>query len=685
MGAVYLAQDEVLERPVALKVLLGSLARNVEHVRRFQREARAAARMNHPNIVRIYEAGLREGIPFMAMEYVDGESFDRFLMRNGAMHWRRALEVALQMAQALACAHEQGVVHRDVKPANMLIDKAGRLRLADFGIARVRDQSSGLTDHDAFIGTPEFMSPEQCLGATEIGAASDLFSLGVTLYRMISGRMPFTGSSTASLIASICHDEPPRLNRLIVDVPDDVARLVARLMDKNPQNRPESAVLVAATISELLESDGGTSAISAALDAFIRDQAQPREVELWTTPTPGEKKPLPRRHARVKGEPTASKPGISIAARWAAAVLVVGGLAAAGGWTLLAPQRVEAAPLLGKEAFTMVAPGFYKVALPEGPWQAKALRWLPDAREVLVLLEGKSTGGFAGACGVVRVSAEDGAIHSVVAPASPWRGEPATSLPALALWNNALLRPAPMEGAQGWALVAQNTAMSSPGKKALGLLPAKPLAFASGPLGIVVAVEHAQGQMLYAVREGNAEPLCAEPLWMAAPLLQCSADGQWVYAQLKENGDEALWRVALADGRMEKLAPGAWRALAIAPDENWAIAEDAAGLLHRVTLSGKGASAPLGVGDIAPDAFSPKGDFAVLCLQDEQGAQLAALASTEQQPVLLQRFDGATLRAAAVSSDGRHASAVLQEEGREQLLFADLSSMGAAAVRDTVL
>lgn len=712
MGAVYLAHDEVLERPVALKVLLGSLARNVEHVRRFQREARAAARMNHPNIVRIYEAGVREGIPFMAMEYVDGESFDRFLARNGAMHWRRALEVALQMAQALACAHEQGVVHRDVKPANMLIDKAGRLRLADFGIARVRDQGSGLTDHDAFIGTPEFMSPEQCAGQRDIGPQADLFSLGVTLYRMISGRMPFVGSSTAALIGSICHDEPPRLNRLMPEVPDDVARLVARLMDKRPESRPQSAVLVAATISELLESDGGSSVISAALDAFIRDQAQPREVELWTTPTPNEQKTVQKKRMPLvrKTRRRLHYAPVSAFAQWAAAGLVAMAIAGAGIWLVAAERPVEAAPLLTKVPFTMAAPGVYRLPLPEGPWRVARLAWAADARRVVAVLEGEAASPMAGACGVVTISADDGAVVSVVAPSAPWRGEglaPASGPDSAAQWPGAfalasagmewqhpgwqgaeaLVRGAPMEDGAGWALMVHPLDRVAPLREPAAMLPGAPVAMAAAGGALAVAVTGDDGETLYQWRDSGWLRLTPAPVALLHDSLQLSADGQTLYAQWREGGEDALWRLRLttdgegttqSPGRLEKVARGAWRGQAVHVQGEWAIVCDASGMLQRLHFDGAGGATPIGPGDVTRGAFAPGGDFAVAAMEDASGAQLVALPSSEAQPIVLTRFERAALRGAVVSGDGARVAAILREGGREEIVIAGLSRFGLA-------
>jgi predicted Ser/Thr protein kinase len=278
MGAVYLAHDVNLHRPVALKVLLGSLARNPTMVESFQREARAASPLRHPNIVRMYKAGVLEGTPYLAMEYVEGEPLDRFLKRQEKLPWQTALFMAEQVAAALACAHEHGIIHRDVKPANIMLDKTGSVRLMDFGIANIQAKDGTAVKEGRFMGTPHYMSPEQCAGAA-ITPTSDLFSLGVMLYRMISGRLPFEGIEPMDLIKKINTHEPPRLNRLQPGVPDDVARLVAHLLAKHHEQRPSSAATVCHAIKRLISEQGGRSALPAALSSFIREQAEVREVK----------------------------------------------------------------------------------------------------------------------------------------------------------------------------------------------------------------------------------------------------------------------------------------------------------------------------------------------------------------------------------------------------------------------
>ncbi|MCC6695892.1 MAG: protein kinase [Candidatus Hydrogenedentes bacterium] len=240
MGAVYLARDTTLDRPVAFKVLFPSYLHVEGIVQRFEREAKASAKLNHPNIVQVYGVGLNGDIPYIAMECVDGVSLETLIKQEGPMNWQRAMGIAAQVASALECAHAHGVVHRDIKPANVLVDRQGRVRVTDFGIAKVMQAQTQLTAEGTFIGTPQYMSPEQC-GMGEVGPASDLFSLGVTLYELISGHIPFAGNTPATLIRSITLDRPEPLENYVTGVPQTVHDFIAGLLQKNPARRYSTA------------------------------------------------------------------------------------------------------------------------------------------------------------------------------------------------------------------------------------------------------------------------------------------------------------------------------------------------------------------------------------------------------------------------------------------------------------
>lgn len=240
MGAVYLARDLALDRPAALKVLLPRYADDPEFVARFQREARASAKLSHPNIVQIYAVDIESDPAYMAMEYVDGETLEARLQRAGALTWQHALNVVSQVASALACAHAAGIIHRDIKPANVLIDKSNRARVADFGIAKVMGSQTKLTSAQHTVGSPCYMSPEQC-GVGEVSPASDLFSLGIMLYEMLTGTVPFKGESGLAVMRLITTEDLPPVLPQVSGLPQSVQELLNALAARDPAMRYATA------------------------------------------------------------------------------------------------------------------------------------------------------------------------------------------------------------------------------------------------------------------------------------------------------------------------------------------------------------------------------------------------------------------------------------------------------------
>jgi urea transport system substrate-binding protein len=248
MGAVFQAEDTQLHRPVALKVILPRLAASPGARERFLREARAIAGVRSDHVVTIYQVGEDRDIPFLAMELLQGESLEARLARGDALPWREAVRIGREVATGLAAAHEQGLVHRDVKPANVFLEvPSGRVKLLDFGLARLGGSESRLTHVGRVVGTPEFMSPEQARGE-DLDGRSDLFSLGALLYTLCARRTPFQGDSLMAVLTALAVKDPPLLITLAPDVPPALADLVARLLDKDRDNRPASAREVEAAL-----------------------------------------------------------------------------------------------------------------------------------------------------------------------------------------------------------------------------------------------------------------------------------------------------------------------------------------------------------------------------------------------------------------------------------------------------
>jgi len=253
MGAVYLAQDEGLERRLALKVMLPSAASDPMSKERFLREARASAAVKHDNVVTIYQVGEDRGIPFIAMEYLAGTPLDHFLARKGRLTIPQALRVGLEAAEGLAAAHTLGMIHRDIKPANIWLEAPrGRIKILDFGIARkiIEQPGLGLTNAGTVVGTPGYMSPEQARGK-QLDPRSDLFSLGVVLYQLTTGRMPFEGESVLAVLTALAVDDPIPVRSLNPEVPPQFEALIHRMLAKRPDSRPPSALTVAAELHQI--------------------------------------------------------------------------------------------------------------------------------------------------------------------------------------------------------------------------------------------------------------------------------------------------------------------------------------------------------------------------------------------------------------------------------------------------
>jgi hypothetical protein len=239
MATVYRGTDRVLGRTVAIKVLADRFAGDDKFVTRFRREAQAAAGLNHPNIVAIFDTGDHDDAHYIVMEYVEGETLADLLNRDGALPPERAADISASVAAALEVAHQTGLVHRDVKPGNVMLTPERALKVMDFGIARAAADDT-LTQTGTVLGTAAYLSPEQAQGLA-VDARSDLYSLGCVLYEMLTGRQPFTGDSPVSVAYKHVNEEPVPPSRVIPDVPPELDAVTMRAMAKDPGDRFPSA------------------------------------------------------------------------------------------------------------------------------------------------------------------------------------------------------------------------------------------------------------------------------------------------------------------------------------------------------------------------------------------------------------------------------------------------------------
>jgi eukaryotic-like serine/threonine-protein kinase len=340
MSSVYRAYDTVLERRVAIKVLHEHFSRDPEYVERFRREARAIARLAHPNVVTVIDRGEWEGRQFIVFEHVAGENLKAVIEREGPLPVDRAVLLACQIGRALAFAHQLGIVHRDVKPHNVLIDANGTAKVTDFGIARALDSDEALTATGTVLGTGQYLSPEQANG--ERGdERSDQYSLGVVAYELLSGEPPYTGDNLMAVAMRHVRDPVPSVRDRRTDVPERVDAVVAKAMAKRPEDRFASMAALTAALESCLAEPG--------------DEARPQEQDEDTGVIP------PRPLAAPAPQPAAGRTraapprrsGLRVAgALLLVAVVLVGGLLAAElafegslpglGGDELTPVRVQA-------------------------------------------------------------------------------------------------------------------------------------------------------------------------------------------------------------------------------------------------------------------------------------------------------------------------------------------------------
>jgi serine/threonine protein kinase len=283
MGSVFKVHDPLLDRVVAIKTLSTTLSADDSFIQRFQHEARAIARLNHPGIVGIFDVGQDSGVSFIVMEYIAGGSLSDLLKRESPLPPQRVVQLLEQIAVALDFAHSQGFVHRDIKPANILLDHQGKTRITDFGLVKM--ENIDLTIPGQVMGTPTYMAPEQIVGE-EVSAATDIYSLAVVTYEMLTGSAPFKGGMT-SVFDGHVRREPPPMRLLNPNLPEGFEPILRRALLKNPQERFTSATAFVNSLRQALSSDHPETIV--ALPAFATPPVPPGQPSTAATP-PQQKK-----------------------------------------------------------------------------------------------------------------------------------------------------------------------------------------------------------------------------------------------------------------------------------------------------------------------------------------------------------------------------------------------------------
>jgi serine/threonine-protein kinase len=325
MGVVYRARHRDLDRPIALKVLHRELSDDATVVARFKREARAASSLGHPHIIHVHDFGrLEDGSAYLAMELFDGRSLRAIIAQEGALSVPRVVRLATQIADALGAAHAAGVIHRDLKPDNVLVGADDAVKIVDFGIAKVAvsAEAARLTGTDELIGTPLYMSPEQCRGR-DVDARADVYALGAILFEMLTGRPPFHGESVVALVTAHLFEEPPRPSALRAGVPEPLEEVVLACLAKDADHRPPTMSALAQHLELALVDAGSAPTVRA---------ERPEVAKSASAPTSTSRAPTSTSSAPTSTSSAPTSPGRARDLRlgWIAAAGVVVAMATAG-------------------------------------------------------------------------------------------------------------------------------------------------------------------------------------------------------------------------------------------------------------------------------------------------------------------------------------------------------------------
>src|SRR4051795_1307566 len=291
MANVYLAEDEVLGRRVAIKILNDRHAGDDQFVERFRREAKSAAGLSHPNVVSIYDRGEAEGTYYIAMEYLDGRSLKELIVSRGPAPIPVAIDYARQILSALRFAHRHGIVHRDIKPHNVLVDGEGRVKVTDFGIARA-GAASQMTEVGSIVGTAQYLSPEQAKG-TAVDQRSDIYSLGIVLYELLTGAVPFTGDTPVEIAMKHISETPDVPSTLRPEIPHDLDLVVTRALAKDPADRYQSAEEMDADLERFMRGAAVSPVTEESATQIMRVPIDPIAATAATMITPRRSAQLP--------------------------------------------------------------------------------------------------------------------------------------------------------------------------------------------------------------------------------------------------------------------------------------------------------------------------------------------------------------------------------------------------------